>query len=370
MKIPVSEPIIDREELNAVIDTIKSGWITCGPKVAEFEKEFSKYCGGKLGIATNNGTNALHLTLATLGIKPGDEVIVPTSTFISCANVVMYQGAKPIFTDVDPKTFNITPEEFKKTITNRTKAVMVVHLYGHPADMDPIREIAENKGIVIIEDAAEAHCAKYKGRRAGSENITCYSFYANKIITTAEGGMIITNEKEFEEKAKMLRDHGMNQIRRYYHPVIGYNYRMVDVLAAVGLAQLKKIDIFNQIRIKNAKYLNEKLSRIVGITVPYEEDYAERSYWLYTILIEKEFGLNRDELMRFLAEKGIETRIFFPPIHLQEPYVEKFGYKTGMFPVAEELAKKGISLPSSTKLTKEQLDYIIKCFEDITTKKS
>lgn len=359
MKIPVAEPCLGEEELKNVIEAVKSGWISSkGKFIEEFERGFAKYCGVKYGIATANGTVALHLALKALGIGRGDEVIVPTLTFIATANAVTYCNAKPVFVDSHPEYWCINPEKIEDKITKNTRAIIVVHLYGHPCDMDWIMDIAEDKGLYVIEDCAEAHGAEYKCRKVGSfGDIACFSFYGNKIITTGEGGMCITNNEELAEKMRILRDHGMSKHKRYWHEVIGFNYRMTNLQAAIGVAQLKKLDEFVKKKREIAKWYAEELKELEEkglIKLHPEMNWAKCVYWMYSILIEDKAEINRDELMKILEEKEVETRPFFVPMHILPMYSN--GEK---LPVAEELSKKGINLPSSTKIEKNnEIKYV------------
>ena len=356
--IPMAVPVLGKKELKYASEAIRSGWISgVGRYVTEFEESFSHYCGVKYGVAVTSGTAALHLALASIGVGPGDEVILPPVTHIACANMITLTGARPVLVDCDPKTWCIDPTKIEEKITPRTKAIMVVHLYGHPADMDPIMEIANKYGLFVIEDAAEAHGAEYKGRKAGSlGHVGCFSFYANKIITTGEGGMLVTNNPKIAEKARKLRDQAYEKERRFWHRELGFNYRMTNVQAAIGLAQMERIDEFVNIRRRNARLFNELLANIPGITLPPEAKWAKNVYWMYSILVEDEFGMSRDELMAFLRSHGIDSRPFFYPIHLQPLYEPQF--KGEKYPVAEELSRKGINLPSGNELTEEEVRYI------------
>ncbi len=357
--IPIAEPLLGEEELNNVIEAVKSGWISSkGKFIPEFEERFAKYCGVKYGVATSNGTVALHLALTSLEIGQGDEVIVPTLTFIATANAVRYTGAKPVFVDSHPDYWCVDPKKIEEAVTTKTKAIIPVHLYGHPCDMDLIMDIAKKYNLFVIEDAAEAHGAEYKGKKVGSfGDISCFSFYGNKIITTGEGGMCSTNNKRLAEKMKILRDHGMNPNKRYWYDVIGFNYRMTNMQAAVGVAQLEKINKFIDKKREIAKWYTEalqKLSRSGLIKLHPEMHWAKCVYWLYSILIENKFGLNRDLLIEKLNKVGIETRPFLNPIHIMPPYK-----RNGKFPIAEQLAKKGISLPSSASLNIDKIKYVV-----------
>ena len=357
--IPVCEPKLGEKELENVIDCIKTNWISSkGKYITEFEEKFSKYCGTKYGIATSNGTTALHLALATAGIKPGDEVIIPDFTMIATANSVTYTGAKLVLVDSEPEYWNIDPNKIGEKITPRTKAIMVMHTYGHPCDMDSILDITKAHNLLVIEDAAEAHGAEYKGERTGGlGDMGCFSFYANKIITTGEGGMVVTNNEEFAERARMLRDQAFEKEKRFWHRQLGFNYRLTNLQAAVGVAQFEYIDKFVETRRRNAMYYNSLLEKVEGITLPPEAKWAKNVYWMYLILIEKNFGLSRDDLMVRLKKKGVDSRRAFYPIHAQPLYTEQFiGQK---FPVADQLSDKGVYLPSGNTLTKEQIDQVV-----------
>jgi perosamine synthetase len=359
-RVPVAEPDIGEDELKKVIEAVKSGWVSSkGPFIEEFEDKFARYIGLKHGVATSSGTAALHLALAALNIKRGDEVIIPTLTFASVANAVIYTGAKPVFVDSHPDYWCINPNKLEEKITENTKAIIPVHLYGHPCDMDPIMKIAKIYDLYVIEDCAEAHGAEYKGQKVGTfGDIACFSFYGNKIITTGEGGMCLTNNDELAQKIKMLRDHGMSLEKRYWHEVIGFNYRMTNLQAALGVAQLERIDKFIERKREIAKFYNTLLKDVNGVILHPEMSWAKNVYWLYSILIDKEkFNLSRDQLMIKLAESGIETRRFFYPIHTMPPYKKYVSHDT--FIVANRLSSLGISLPSSVKLTLEKIEKIV-----------
>ncbi|MEM2990603.1 MAG: DegT/DnrJ/EryC1/StrS family aminotransferase, partial [Halobacteria archaeon] len=311
---------------------------------------------------------ALHLALAALGISSGDEVIVPDLTFAATINAVLYVGAKPVIVDVDQNYWCLDPAEIKRAITPHTKVIIPVHLYGHPCEMEAIMEVAERYGLYIIEDAAEAHGAEYKGRKVGSfSHIACFSFYGNKIITTGEGGMCLTNDDELAEKMRILRDHGMNPKKRYWHDIIGFNYRMTNIQAALGVAQLNKIDKLIEKKRKIAKSYADGLSSVEGITLHPEMPWAKCVYWLYSILIDyKKLGITRDELSEKLENNGIETRKFFYPLH-EMPLYQKYAKLSHI--ISSKISHMGLSLPSGTKLTEEDISYIIrKMKETISTR--
>lgn len=361
-RLPVAEPLLGGKELLYVSDCIISNWVSStGKYVNQFEGLFAEFCGSRHAVATCNGTAALHLALLVLGIGPGDEVIVPSLTFIATANAVTYTGAKPVFVDSEPGTWNIDPGLIAQAITPRTKAIIPVHLYGHPADMDPILEIARVYKLAVIEDAAEAHGAEYKGKKVGSiGDIGIFSFYGNKIITTGEGGMLVTDSFKIAQQVKLLRDHGMSPSKRYWHPVLGYNYRLTNIQAAIGVAQVERIGEIVQAKLDIARRYEQQLNGIKGIICPPRAKWAKNVYWLYSILVEKEYGISRDDLIKELSSMDIDTRPFFPPVHMQPIY--NTGQHLG---VCEELASKGLSLPSSAGLQEHEVDRVCSAIRDI-----
>ncbi len=349
-KIPVAQPDIGKEELDNITSAVQSGWVSSkGPFIQQFENNFSSYIGSNYGVSSSNGTTALHLALAALGIGKGDKVLVPTLDFISVANVVTYVGAQPVFVDSNPDYWCIDPT--KLTIDKQTKAIIAVHLYGHPCDMDKILSIAKEHNLLVIEDCAEAHGAEYKGRKVGNFGvISCFSFYGNKIITTGEGGMCLTDNEELAQRIRILRDHGMNPHKRYWHDVIGFNYRMTNLQAALGVAQVRKIDLQIEKKRKIAGEYNNILKDISGVTLPPEMSWAKNVYWLYSILIE---GFSRDKLIDYLEKSGIESRPFFYPSHLMPPHRIDLS-----LPVAERLSSIGLNLPSGPMISKDQIKEI------------
>jgi len=356
--IPVYEPSLGREELENIVEAVKTGWISSrGKFIPEFEQKFAEYCGSTYGVACSNGTTALHLALTALGIQKGDEVIVPTLTFVSTANAVVFTGAKPVFVDSNPNYWCIDPERITSAITKNTKAIIPVHLYGHPSEMKAIMRIAKENQLYVIEDAAEAHGARcYNQKIGGIGDVGCFSFYGNKMITTGEGGMCMTKNEEIAEKMKILRDHGMTPKRKYWHDRIGFNYRMTNLQAALGVAQIKKLDdIICKKRMIAEGYQKkfEELETKKLITCHPEMPWAKNTYWMYSILIEKNFPISRDTLVKRLEEENIETRPFFYPLHVFPMY------NTGKkFPISEELSKKGINLPSSANLEEREIHHI------------
>lgn len=357
-RIPVAEPEIGEEELENVIEAVKSGWVSSkGPFIEEFEKSFSSYVNVEHGVATSNGTTALHLALVALGIGKSDRVLVPSLTFISVANAVRYTGADPIFVDSNSEYWCIDPSTIEEKIDSQTKAVIVVHLYGHPCDMEKIMRIAKDHGLHVVEDCAEAHGAEYKGRKVGSfGTISCFSFYGNKIITTGEGGMCLTNNEELADKMRMLRDHGMSPNKRYWHNIIGFNYRMTNLQAALGVAQLKKIDLLIRKKRQIAITYKKLLQDLSDVTTAPEMAWAKNVYWLYSALVEK---TKRDEIIEGLDRQGIETRPFFRPVHILPAHKRNL-----TLPVAEELSAKGLNLPSGPRISENQIEEVTKSLKE------
>ena len=356
--IPIAEPVIGELELQYVTECIRSGWISSlGDFIPRFENAYARYCGTRYAITTSNGTTALHLVLHALGVGPGDEVVLPTLTFVATANAVAYTGAIPVFVDSEWATWNIDPAQIEAQITQRTKAILAVHLYGHPSDMDTINSIAQKHHLVVLEDAAEAHGAKYKGRMTGSlARAACFSFYGNKTITTGEGGMITTDDADLAERCRFLRDQAMSPDDRYWHTEIGFNYRLTNVQAAIGLAQLEQIDEFLAAKRRNAEMYRSLLARIPGIIPSPAADWAESSYWLYSILIDGASDLTRDELANRLRGAGIDSRPFFHPMHTLPIYQRL--HPGLVLPVAEQLSAYGLNLPSGSSLSMDQIQCI------------
>ncbi len=361
MNIPVFEPSLGREEFANVEEAFSTGAIsgTFGRFISEFEETFASYCGAKYGVATTSGTTALHLALAAYGIGPGDEVVLSTSTNIATCLAVVYLGATPVVIDAERRTWNMDVDRVEEAITSRTKAIMPVHIYGHPVDMDPLIEIAEKHNLLVIEDAAEAHGAEYKGRKVGAlKDAGCFSFYANKIITTGEGGMFITHNEKVAKHAASLKTLAFGEEVRFQHEHLGYNYRMSNLHAALGVGQMKRIDsIIEQKRQVAARY-STLLTNVKGLTLPVEEPWAKNVYWMYALLVEDEFGISRDDLMARLREHGIGTRSFFIGMHAQ-PVFHKMGlFRDQKCPVADDIAQRGLYLPSSLNLTDEEVAYV------------
>lgn len=351
-KIPAAEPLIRGNELEYITDCIKSTWLSHGKYIDLFEEKFAKFCGVKYATSVVNGTAALHLLLASLGIKPGDEVIIPDLTFVATANAVSYAGAKPILVDVERKTWNIDPAKIEEKITAKTKAIIAVHLYGHPADMDRINSIAKSRNIYVLEDACEAHGALYKGKKAGSLGYaSCFSFYGNKIITTGEGGMIVSGDKSLINKASFLKSHAQAAKGIYHHSEIGFNYRFTNLQAALGLAQLENVDYVLQRKRENARVYKSLLKDIDIIMLSPEEPWAKSAFWMYSIVLKKD-NL-REKLMEKLIDLGIETRPFFEPMHNLPMYRQKGNFLNTVF-----LSGNGLNLPSGATLSAQDIEYV------------
>lgn len=359
--IPVCEPTIIGNEKKYVNQCFETNWISSGgPFIDEFEEKFSKFCHVKYGVSCTSGTAALHLALVSLGIGKGDEVIVPDFSMIALANSAIYSGATPVFVDSEMKTWNMNPDLIEEKITSRTKAIIAMHTYGCPPDMDRINAIAKKHGLKVVEDAAEGHGAIYKGRIAGSlGDVGCFSFYANKIISTGEGGMLVTNDKALADKARILKNHAFTKPRFIHHDV-GFNYRMANIQAAIGVAQLENAEKLVNMRKTNAELYYEELGGVEGITLPPKCPYGTSVYWMYGILVdEKKFGRGKDEIMALLEKSGVDTRSFFYPMHLQPVYMKNPEIDcSGKYPVSEQLYNQGFYLPSSGHLTPDQIKRV------------
>lgn len=365
-KIPVSEPTLLGNEKKYVLDCLRSNWISSkGRYTQTFEEVFTSFCGVKHAIAVANGTAALHVALLALGAGENDEIIVPTLTYVATANAVTYCGARPVFADCESDTWNLDVNQVEFLITQHTKGIIAVHLFGHPVDMDPLLEIAKKHRLFVLEDAAEAHGAVYKGHKVGTMgDAATFSFYGNKIITTGEGGMVTTNSDVLAERIRLLKGQGVDPQRQYWHPVIGYNYRMTNIQAAIGLAQLERVEELIKRHRYNARLYSELLKGSPSLVLPVERKWANHVYWVYGILL-KNFYQSRNQVMEYLAKRGIETRPFFYPVHLMPPYHRKIS-----LPVAEMISAQGIILPSSANLLKDNIRQVCQELIDLLQRRS
>jgi perosamine synthetase len=361
--IPVAKPSLGTEEMEAVCTVIKSGMLAQGPRVQEFESAFSRYCNTLHGVAMNSGTAALHASLHALGIGKGDEVIVPSFTFFATASSVCMCGATPVFADIEEESFNISPDSLKEQVTGKTKAVIGVHLFGQPFAIEPVSEICKDRGISLIEDAAQAHGAMYHGKKVGAFGAAgCFSFYPTKNMTAGEGGMVTTNDPALSERMRRFINHG--QAEKYLHTSIGYNFRLTDIGAAIGLAQLNKLDAFNAKRRETAAYYDKHIDR-TGIILPEVTPGVKHVYHQYVIRVTGECRLTRDQLAIVLMEKGIGTAVHYPiPLHGQPVFLEYA--KKSHCPVVDTLVKEVLSLPVHPLVTEEERAYIAACINEVT----
>jgi len=360
--IPVAEPDLTGNEEKYVLEAVRSSWISStGPFVNRFETQFAEIAGTRAAIGVANGTLALHLALMTVDLRPGDEVLVPSLTYIATANAVRYCGAEPVFVDVDPETWCLDPKRLEASITRRTRGVIPVHLYGHPADMDAINHIAATHGLWVVEDAAEAHLARYKGRLAGSlGRIATFSFYGNKVLTSGEGGAITLNDPALEQRARVLKGQGVDPLRRYFFPITGYNYRLTNVACAILCAQIERAPELMQRRRDIFRSYREGLQGIPGIGFQPVAPWAEPSPWLFCVTVdEKKYGRSRGDLMEWLYHQGIDTRPFFLPVHRLPPYREESTRRGEELPDTDRLAASGLNLPTYTRMTDEDLLRVV-----------
>ena len=367
--IPVSEPNLGPAELARVTEAILAGQISsAGVDVHVFEERWAAYCGRRHGVAVTNGTAALLLAVACLDLKPGDEIIMPTFTIISCALAAVRCGAVPRLVDANPRTWCMDTGAIRNAIGPRTRAIMPVHIYGHPVDMDPILDVAEQHGLAVIEDAAAAHGAEYRSARGGAEtwfrcgsfgSMSCFSFYANKLLTTGEGGMLVTDDDGLAQRARLLRNLAFEPGRRFRHDRLGFNFRMSNLQAALGVPQVARMDdIVAKKRSMAAAYMMG-LHDLAGITLPVEEPWAKSVFWMYGLVVDPETGLDAEALAERLADRGVETRPFFLGLH-EQPVFQRLGWFTHQkFPVAERLARQGLYLPSGLRLQPEQIEQVI-----------
>lgn len=358
--IPVNEPSIKEQEIQYVMECLKTGWISsAGHFIEEFENRWAAYCGMKYGVAMCNGTAALCAAVASLNLEPGDEIILPSFTIISCALAIIENNCKPVLVDCDTQTWTMNVDEVAAKITSHTRAIMPVHIYGHPVDMDPIREIAQRYHLAVIEDAAEAHGAEYKGQKCGSlGDISCFSFYANKIITTGEGGMALTNDAELAERLRSERNLAFRKERRFYHTKLGHNYRMTNIQAAIGLGQLERIEEHITQKRWMAQAYSERLNNLPHIQLPIEKTWAKNVYWMYGIVLDEASGMDAETCAARLKDEGVETRPFFLGMHEQPVFHEMGLFQDEHYPVSERIARQGLYLPSGLTLTARQMDEV------------
>jgi perosamine synthetase len=374
--ISVNEPLLGPRESECVADCLRTGWISsAGPYIDQFEKGWASYCGRRYGVGVSNGTVALQAAVASLGLQPGDEVILPTFTIISCALAVVYSGAVPVLVDCDPRTWCMDGAQVEQRITDRTRAIMPVHIYGHPVDMDPMLALAESHGLAVIEDAAEVHGSEYLAgrhtthptwRRCGSfGTLSCFSFYANKLITTGEGGMVLTDDPELAEKVRSLRNLCFQADRRFYHDELGFNFRLTNLQAALGVAQLERVEeIIARKRWIGDEY-NRRLAGIKNLQLPVEEPWARNVYWMYGIVLSEEAGMDASVLAERLKQRGIETRPFFLGLHEQPAFHRRGLFFGERYPVAERIARQGLYLPSGLGLTAEQIASVCEAVHEV-----
>jgi perosamine synthetase len=360
--IPVCEPVLDGREIQYVMDAMQTNWISsAGKYISLFEEKFSQYCGVPYGVACSNCTTALHMSLVALGIGPGDEVIIPDFTLIVSANTVILSGAKPVLVDVDSRTWCIDPSLIETKITPRTKAIMVVHMYGHPCDMEAIMEIAARHNLYVIEDCAQSVGAEVNGRKTGTfGDAACFSFYGNKILTSGEGGMVLCRDEKLAERLQLLRNQGFQE-PRFVHEVMGFNYRMTNIQAAIGVAQTEMVEEKVSKKRWIGETYNELLADQTDLGLPCEEAWAKNVYWMYGIVVQDSFGMAKEELMKQLKAKGVDTRAFFCPMSLQPVFKgddPRFPDVSGDYPVSVELWNRGLYLPSGLGLTRSQIEEV------------
>jgi perosamine synthetase len=374
--IPVNEPLIGERELEYVTECVRTGWISsAGRFIEEFEKHWAAFCMRKHGIAVCNGTAALQVAVGALDLKPGDEVIMPTFTIISCALPVVLSGATPVLVDSEPRTWTMDVSQIAQKITPRTKAIMPVHIYGHPVDMDQIILLAEKHGLAVIEDAAEVHGAEYLSGRNGAKpawrrcgnfgTLATFSFYANKLITTGEGGMVLTDDDRLAERCRSLLNLCFQPQRRFYHEELGFNFRMTNMQAALGVAQLERMDEI----VKKKRWMGQEYTRqlqgVPGLQLPVEESWARSVYWMYSIVLSEETGINAEGFAKQLAKRGVQTRPFFLGMHEQPVFRKRGLFRDESYPVAERIARQGLYLPSGLALTEQQLEQTVQAVREV-----
>lgn len=361
--IPIAAPSLIGNEEKYLIDCINSNWISSqGKYIHEFQRSFSSYHDNTPSLCTSSGTTALHLALLALDIGQGDEVIIPNITFGASANVIYHAGAVPVLVDINPDTWTIDIKLIEEAITHKTKAIMPVHLYGHPCDMDPIMYLAEKYNLKVVEDCAEALGAEYKSKKVGLiGDIGCFSFFANKVISTGEGGMVLSKNSSLMSCMEILRDHGMSKEKRYWHLLPGFNYRLTNMQASIGLAQMENLDLFLNHRKKIISCYQRRLSCIDSISIPRTKAWATNIHWLFTIEVHSNGEQNRDSLAKFLRTKNIDTRTVFSPLHIQPAYCKKMNLA---FPVSDKFSSEGLCLPTSNSIPMSDIEFICDCIAE------
>ncbi|MGC8789448.1 MAG: DegT/DnrJ/EryC1/StrS family aminotransferase [Caldisericum sp.] len=369
MNIPLSKPWITEDDIKEVAEVLKTPNLSLGPKLLEFENMLLRVSGRKFAVAVNSGTSALHLIIRSLGIKDGDEVITTPFSFIASSNCILFERAKPVFVDIDPNTYNINPELIEEKITDKTKAILAVDVFGQPASWDRLIEIAKKYNLYLIEDSAEAIGSEYKEKPAGSFGVaSVFAFYPNKQITTGEGGVVLTDDEQIYKLSKSMRNQGRGEEETWlYHTRLGYNYRISDINCALGISQLNRLNKIIEMRDTVAKMYSQKLSEVEEVITPYiSPDTTRMSWFVYVIrLKDKFYGKDRNIIIESLGRRGIQTRNYFEAIHLEPFYVEQFGFKEGDFPVTEFVADRTIALPFYTTMTEGEVDYVIKNLKEV-----
>ena len=367
--VPVNEPLLDDRAMQYVQECIRTGWISsAGSFIERFEQNWAEYCGAEYGIAVSSGTTALQSAVTCLRMEPGSEVIMPTFTIISCALAVIDAGCVPVLVDSDPDTWCMDVSQVESKITSRTRAIMPVHMYGHPVDMGPLLELAKAHDLHVIEDAAEAHGAEYNGKRAGGiGDLGCFSFYANKIITTGEGGMVVTKNEEYAERLRSFRNLCFRSDRRFLHTELGQNYRLTNMQAAVGLAQVERIDEHVARKRHMGHVYNERLAGLTQIALPVEREWAQNVYWMYGLVLDDDVPYDATEFASRLRPKGVDTRPFFIGMHEQPVLLDRGMFKNESYPVASRIAHRGLYLPSGLAITDEQIDRVSDAVRQVLT---
>ena len=370
--IPVNQPLLNGREKKLLAECIETGWISSdGPFVTQFEKQFASYIGVDFGVAVCNGTAALETALFAAGISEGDEIIMPSFTIISCALTAIRLGAIPVLIDAESETWNMDVSQIESRVSSRTKAIMAVHIYGHPVDMDPVLKLAKKYNLIVIEDAAEVHGAEYKKKKCGSlGSISAWSFYANKIITTGEGGMVLTSDPKMAERAASYRNLCFRPEKRFYHTELGFNFRMTNLQAAIGVAQMERVEEFVGIKRRLGEYYRQKLCKIKGIKCQVEKPWAKSVYWMYCIELDKSLGIVSETMMKELGERQIGSRPFFLGLHEQPVLQDRGLFKNEHYPITERIARQGLYLPSGMTMTEKQIDQVVDAVKDIIATRS